>query len=500
MTTLLSMHKSLQGSALLLTGRVLSISLNLITQLLTIRYLSKLDFGMLAFALIVVNASGLFLALGLDKALSRYLPIYIVRQQARQFCGALLASIVLVVTLGLLAGGAAAALLAGDLGFDGQARLVALALLFMAPLAALDRILEATLAALGRSREIAVRKYLLRPLLRLGLVAAAIAASGSAALVATAHTTTVLLGCLIYGAVVWRQLHQRGLLVRPALSNTMRRDLAGYARLQLGSDMTLTSRTIGIPAIISLSGGAVAMAAYAAILPIARLNELVMEACAPLFTPTSAQLRETGAADEQRSYYWRTIAWIALGSFPVFAMTTVFPGVVIQTLLGERYLSSQYLLMLVACGMYAHACFGFNARWLRLENAGHLALRADLAVTMFEAALALLLVWQMGALGAAVAIALAMTAHGWAKQRLLLSIVDLQARRYAAAALFVRVFAAWLLLHVLNQLAAPGLFGALVLTTLVWLGLLRLTRRWLRISELFPFTLRWPIGRWLFAP
>ena len=56
--------------------------------------------------------------------------------------------------------------------------------------------------------------------------------------------------------------------------------------------------------------------------PAAKLNLLVMTSFALLFTPLAARLFARGDKAGISELYWRTAAWIAVFSFPVFALTS----------------------------------------------------------------------------------------------------------------------------------------------------------------------------------
>src|SRR5687768_863741 len=69
-------RKYMRGSTLLLGGRAISIVLNLAVQVLTVRYLAKSDYGAFAYALGAASIGSRAILLGLDKGVTRFLPIY----------------------------------------------------------------------------------------------------------------------------------------------------------------------------------------------------------------------------------------------------------------------------------------------------------------------------------------------------------------------------------------------------------------------------------------
>jgi hypothetical protein len=173
--------KALRGSSLLLLGRLISVAANFATQVLIVRHLSKADFGIFAYALSIVAMGQSVAALGIDRAVSRFVPMYDERREDGKLLGTLAVATATIVLLGL----ACVCLVAGlgellaPSGADGSSTAGATVLLIMivlAPLQALDTILVATFAAFSRSRSIFIRKHLLTPGLRLAAVVAVVAA------------------------------------------------------------------------------------------------------------------------------------------------------------------------------------------------------------------------------------------------------------------------------------------------------------------------------------
>ncbi len=91
----------IRGSSLLLAGRMLSLGLNLGVQVLLIRYLAKTDYGAFAYAIALVSMGTSITVLGLDKAFSRFVPMYHEREEFDKVFGAIAMSVGSVLGLGL---------------------------------------------------------------------------------------------------------------------------------------------------------------------------------------------------------------------------------------------------------------------------------------------------------------------------------------------------------------------------------------------------------------
>src|SRR5881394_1972112 len=94
-------RRQIRGSSLLLAGRMLSLAVNFVTQVLIVRYLSKSDFGAFAYGLSLVALGESLAVLGLDKAISRFLPIYDEQRDYNKLFGTLIMAGGTVLSLGL---------------------------------------------------------------------------------------------------------------------------------------------------------------------------------------------------------------------------------------------------------------------------------------------------------------------------------------------------------------------------------------------------------------
>ena len=168
-------RRQLRGSTLLLAGRMLSLAVNFVTQVLIVRYLSKNDFGIFAYGLSMVALGEALCTIGLDKGIARFLPIYDERGQYGKLFGTLFMAGGTVVGLGL-----AFILVAFGLnGFAGgewrtTRTPITVLLDHHLPVAAAGarRRLMGAFAVFGKPRAIFFRKYVLAPGLRLAAIGA----------------------------------------------------------------------------------------------------------------------------------------------------------------------------------------------------------------------------------------------------------------------------------------------------------------------------------------
>ncbi len=93
--------RQIRGSSLLLLGRMISLGTNFLVQVLIVRYLSKEAYGVFAYSLSVVAIATTFVALGTDRAIGRFLPIYQENGRTDAMLGTLLFVMGTIASLGI---------------------------------------------------------------------------------------------------------------------------------------------------------------------------------------------------------------------------------------------------------------------------------------------------------------------------------------------------------------------------------------------------------------
>ena len=156
----------IRNSSLMLVGRVVAMVLNLLVQIVTVRYLSRAGYGSFAYVMAIVGLGSSFVMFGQNKALSRFLPTYEETDRPRQARGSILVAFSTVFVLGAsaIATVLGLQLIAGiELVDDQTAREILLILIALAPVQALDTLLMELSAVVGQVKTIFVRRYLLTP-------------------------------------------------------------------------------------------------------------------------------------------------------------------------------------------------------------------------------------------------------------------------------------------------------------------------------------------------
>jgi len=483
-----------RGSAWLLGGRVFAVGVALATQVILVRELTKPQFGIWAFGLAVAVGVQIVVSLGHNRVISRFFTIYRERRDAARLLGTLLTEFVVMSTLGALGvlGVAGWSVLA-----EGAASSKAIVVLsVVAPLTALEELLENLFAAFGKVITIVVRQHVLIPVIRLLIVGGLAIAGVDLVWLAAGYVSVSVISLSFYTAMLWRLLQTEPLFdgwrrqrVRFPATEVFRFSLPMLS----GELVYLVNGAVNV-ALLGLVKGSVSVGALRAIMPFAEANQLVRRQFFRLFVPLASALQERGDRAVLLDAYWRTASWVAVLTFPLYCLTGIFAEPLTTTLLGSGYASSANYLTVLASAYYIHAAVGFNAELLHAVA----RLRYVTGVNLTTAAVALggslAMIPSLGPLGVAVATALSLVVQNalnqWGLRRHLGSALPHPTYRRV----YLLVVVASGVLGGLVSLV-PGLFTACALSAFASLIVFGLCAPALRPTQSFPELLRLPFMR-----
>jgi O-antigen/teichoic acid export membrane protein len=499
--------KQVRGSSLLLVGRVLSMGLNLVTQVLIVRTLTKSEYGAFAYALAVAGFVEPLITLGLHRGASRFLSIYLEEHDVGRLFGTLVLGVGTILSLGL-----GATLVVIGLGevigdrFTSTEGAVAILgiLILMAPIDALDGLVESGFAVLARPRAIFIRKHVVAPLLRLAVVALLVLADEGPRFLAAGYIATGAAAVAFYGLHLVRLLDRRGLIaeVRQRGLVIPVREVLRFTISLLSADLVFLFITASSTMVLGAVASVAAVASYQAVLAPARLNyRIVTSSFTLLFTPEASRLHARGDLHELSELYWQTASWIAVLSFPVFVLTTALARPLTRLFYGERYASAAIVMALLAVGYFLNAALGFNGHTLQIT--GHLktVFRINVAAVVVNVVSTVALASWFGAAGAAAATAATFAAQNLLNQiglRRHLGIPLVEAR---AGRIYARVIAATVVLGAIDLAWRPPFAVEIVLAAAITLAVLRTSRHDLDVDGTFPELRKLPgLGLLLGAP
>jgi O-antigen/teichoic acid export membrane protein len=493
-------RRQIRGSGLLLSGRLLSMGVNLATQVLIVRYLSKTDYGAFAYALSIAALGQSIATFGLDRAITRFVPIFHEQRNYNKLFGTIIMVISTILSLGL----AMALLLYGLQGFiaqrfitDQQALALLLILIFLAPVQALDNLLVGMFAVFASPRSIFFRKHVLAPGLKLSVVLLLIMGQSDVFFLSGGYLAASILGITIYGVILVRLLRDQGLFQH---FNFQTITIPWYEVLTftiplLSSDLVYVAMNTIDVVLLEYFQDTSAVASFRAVQPGAKLNQLVLSSFALLFMPAAARLFARNDRSGINNLYWQSAIWIAVCSFPIFALTFSLAQPITLLLYGTRYEQSATILALLSFGYYFNAALGQNGLTLKVYGKLRYIVIINLVAAIVNLGINLLLIPRYGPLGAAVGTCGTLIAHNILKQTGLRlgTGINLFEWRYFKVYLIITLSALGLLL--VQLLTSASVYVSIILAGFASLLVFRLNRRLLDVNQTFPELLRFPLMR-----
>jgi O-antigen/teichoic acid export membrane protein len=411
----------LRGSVLLLLGRVLSLAATVAAQIVMVHYLSKTDFGAFAYGLALFALLQQFLPLGLNNSDTRFLALYDERDDFPRLLGVIWVEIATIMSLGTIVVIVLAALqgpLIGEAVPAGAARSAVLVLVILAPISALDDEVVNVFAVFARPGAVFVRRYVLEPGLRLAVVAVVALGGFGITTLAVGYVLAGAAGLALYAVLLVRLLRT----VRAAHRATSWRfrapvrELAKFA-LPLATANLVQAVIVSLPIMcLAYFRPLSDVAEVKAVQPVAALNLVVSLAFLTLFTPAAARAVARSDSKAFRDLHWRTAAWIAVLTFPVLVMTTVFAPPVTRAAFGARYSDAWPYMAAMAGAYFVQAATGYNGISLQIAGRVRFVLGASVGGLLVAVVANVVLVPLFGTWGAVAAMVTAMLAHNMLKQ------------------------------------------------------------------------------------
>jgi len=483
--------RHVRGSMLLLIGRLLSLVFTVATQVVIVRALSKADYGVFAYAFTLTASGRILLSLGQGKLLSRFMSTYEEKKDyARMFGAMILAGATIAVTSTVLLGSLSlfARPILGAAFDEPSAVRVLLVLMFLAPLEALDQVFVSLFAVFSKPTSIFFRKYIITPSLRLGVVLLIALTTKDVQQLAVGYVLTSAIGIGIYVLLLRRVLRERGIAHHLRRDNIIIpfREVFSFSIPTLTSELVFIATNLGSVLILGSFWGARQVADFRAVLPAARLNQVVYQTFVTMFLPMTARLHARDDHDGVRDTYWHTSHFLAVSTFPVFVMTSVFAHATTVTLFGQRYGSAASVLLALSIGYYVSIALGFNTYVLQVYGKLRFLVFSNVGVAVVSLGLAFALTPRYGAAGAAIANGATMAGQNIVNQIVLGRTMKVSGHRMKFLQPYLVIAVVMVPLILLELVFRPGFIIAAAACALGGLAVLRLTRHALELTTMFP--------------
>lgn len=396
----------IRGSSLLTVGRMIAIVLNFFVQVITVRCLIKADYGAFEYGLAIASMGSSIAVFGLGRALNRFAPMFHEQRDFGRLAGTIVLSLGCVSGIGVglvLLVTVAQGFIGSTVVQDPRSMSLLVILIILTPLRALDSIFEELFAALASPKSLFFRRHLLGPLLKLAALGSLLIFGSDARVLSVAFVVGGVLGTTCSAALLWHVLRKDRLLpwFRRSAIQVPARQMFGFSFALLSADLLVIVRSSWVTLVLEFCHGAVGVAAFRAVLPIAGLNTFVAESFRTLFSPVISRMYARGETASIGRVYWRTTAWIAVATFPLFLCCISLADFMTVTLFGKEYADSVGILRLLATGFYVSSVTGFNNDVLKAY--GHIGrmFLTDIFTVAIAVILNLWLVPQWGAFGGA---------------------------------------------------------------------------------------------------
>lgn len=496
-------RRHLRGSTLLVLGRVVAMAIGMVTQVLIVRTLTKEDFGAFAYALALAAAARILLSLGQGRALSRFMAGYEEERDYPRMFGAMFLAIGTIFVTSVLFIGALYLFrepLVGSAVDGDEAVQLVLVLVLLSPLEALDQVFVSIFAVFSKPGAIFFRKHLLAPSLRLLVVVVLVLSGAGVMLLAVGYVLAALVGVLLYVGLLVRVLRERGLLAEfsPRRVVVPYRAVFSFSFPLITGELALLSLTTGGVFVLAAYHSTIEVADYRAVFSSARLNTAVTASFSTLFLPVLARLNAREDLPGMRSSYWNTAAFVAVFTFPIFALTGPLAPATTVALFGERYAGSAPVLAILAVGYYINVMLGFNAYALQVRGRIRYLVLVNLFVAVLNIVLCFVLAPPLAAVGVAAANCIALVSQNVLNQLALRRALGTGFVSRESWGCYGLIAGGAAVLWVFQVLAEPGILLGLAAAAGVSVVVLLGSRRALRLGQTFPELLRIPVvGRFL---
>jgi O-antigen/teichoic acid export membrane protein len=496
--------KHLRGSTLLLSGRVIAMAGNFVVQVLIVRYLSKSDYGAFAYALSLISLGSSLIVFGLDKTVTRFLPIYHERGEYHRVFGSIVMMFSTVFSFGfflVLAVFGLRGWIEKSFVSDPLAIQLLLLLIILTPIQALDSLLVGMLAVFSKPSSIFFRRYILGPGLRVSVVLLLILFRRDVYFLSIGFIVSAALGIIIYYGILVRDLRNQEIWKHFNIRKIQFpvREIFTFSTPLFTSSFVFMVRTHLVVILLEYFRSTIDVAAYRAVQPVADLNTTVIQSFALLFMPTMARMHARKDQEGMDHLYWQSAVWITVISFPIFLLTFSLAQPLTLLLFGEKYAQSGSIMAVLAFGYFFNAALGFNADTLRIYGRFRYTVIIDFVSLAVGVALNLILIPKYGAGGAAIGTCATLVLYNLLNHIGLKFATKINLFDWRYLKVYLSIIVGTVGLAILQKSLVLPIYVGVGLAGIISLFVLLLNRDVLNIEETFPELLRFRLVRVLFV-
>lgn len=490
--------KHIRGSSLLFVGRLFSVAMKAVFQVLIVRYLVKADYGAFAYAMSIVEIGAIISLVNLDHAASRFVPLYHEKSDYNAIFGFMVMSVFTVFGIGIsiiVLLYSTQSIVLRTLIRDELTLILLMILIVLTPLQAMDSWFQSIFAVFSSVKQIFFRRYLFAPALHLSVAIFVIVSQLGIYSLTIGYLVAGLLGFGLYLTMMVNLLRRKNLIEHFDWRNLTFKpaEIFGFSLPLLSASIVFIFRTQLVVVLLEYFRGLVAVAEYRAMYPIAKLNGVIYMSFVMLYLPLASRMFSRGDENGINDLYWRTAGWIAIASFPIFVVTFVLAPEFVPALLGEQYRSASSVMAILAVGFYVSALMGFNIHTLRAYGKVRYLVIVDVIVIIATVIAYLIFIPLYGALGGAIASTVSIIISNILNHLGLVYFTKVKLYNSEYTQVYITLAMAIALVSVVQIVFEPRLWFSLPFVTFVSLILLWTNASKLDVEETFPELLKVPI-------
>ncbi|MFK5951339.1 MAG: flippase [Methylococcales bacterium] len=396
-----------KGSSFLLASTTIGMLLQLVSGVLVIRAVEKSDYGLYSLAIVVVGMLSSMSLIGFTNGVTQLLSSDKTKKDTCHSWSVIYTAIIIVVFVSAVAGFSlylCAGILADSFDKPGLQPIFEFTSYMITPVA-LIRVIISIFRGFSISLPKAIFQDLGTRVIRIAGVLMVLFVSGGlwgvlwASLVAT-YITTIMIS--LYA------VKKLPVLLEKAEWQWVGGEIVTFSFPLFGASIVIILLTASSTLLLGYFSQAQEVAIYSAPRPFTKVLELPLLALSFIYLPIATALYKSDGLEAIKGLYCSATKWIALISIPVFLLFFMDSSFLIVLLFGEEYQTSSTVLSVLALGSFSHVIFGPNGMMLITFDKRKDVFFSTVLAAIINISLGILLIPDMGALGAAIATACAL--------------------------------------------------------------------------------------------
>lgn len=396
------------GAGIGLLGSVAGSVLQLLSGLITVRLVAPVEYGLYTLAAVFVAIAATLANLGFGNGTPQLIAKHLGLGDYARARGIVLATLVIVaavsgvLTMASYGLSSQLATLFGKPQLSGVLRPFSLILWPSAMMLALISIFRGVASTWPK---VLFDELLNRVVRIIGLLLVALMGWGLTGIVWITVATT-LIAFIAFGGYAWISLPR---LLPPAQPVWGGRELVGFSLPLFGNNVIEILMVSASTLLLGYFKSADLVGQYNVAVTLARLLEIPLVALAFIYLPIATAAHGGQGSQEVEKLYLSSTKWIAVITLPVFLAIMVDAEFIVGLLFGQAYLPAANALRVLSAGYFMHAAMGPNGVTLLAFGARRAIFLSTAMAAMINLVLAVVLMPVWGAMGAAIAVALALS-------------------------------------------------------------------------------------------